>query len=119
MPPLTPEEFGPGRQITRGGDTLDVLGNVSSNEGGQFVIVTHQETQGMALLIPAALLRDDESEFTAVDEEERQAKRQQAEEDRQQAEAKDRADFEAYQQQQRQAARDNADNANPGATSTA
>lgn len=96
MPPLTHEEFGPGRQVVRGDDTLDVLGTISSDDGGKFVIVTHPETQGMALLVPVSLLRDEETEFEAVDEEERQAKRRKAEEDRLQAEADERKRYEDW-----------------------
>jgi len=100
VPPLSPEEYGAGRQIERDGDTLDVLGVIVDGSGQQFVIITTEDMGGLAGLVPASALRDDESTFAAVDPSEREERRRQEEEDRLAKEEQDRKDFAEWQAEQ-------------------
>lgn len=102
MPPLSSEEFGAGRQIQREDDTLDVLGVLSDGSGTQFAVVTTGDMGGLAALIPVSLLREEESEFQAIDPSEREERQRQAEEERVAKEEADKEEFRQWQASQEQ-----------------
>lgn len=99
-PSLAPEEFQAGRAVTRGDEEFDVLDTVTGESGAKFVIVTNDSMDGAARILPVALLREEESDFTSVDQEEREANRQAAEAERAERDRAEQAEFQAWQQQQ-------------------